>query len=144
MPVNVAAHDREQTVILRGQGSATRIVNSGDGRQVMGVPLDQVLAGFHTGNIDVLKIDVQGHEEKALLGMNLMLAENRVELVILELHLGWGIRINEIESLMKSHGYRVVMKDSYLFGQPHLYFLVGNGSVDEPVPRQLASPYTAA
>jgi len=110
----------------------------------MGVPLDQVLAGFHTGNIDVLKIDVQGHEEKALLGMNLMLAENRVELVILELHLGWGIRINEIESLMKSHGYRVVMKDSYLFGQPHLYFLVGNGSVDEPVPRQLASPYTAA
>jgi FkbM family methyltransferase len=138
IPVNVAAHDSESSVLLCGEGSAVRVVDSGQGQTVSGVPLDAIVEKLLPGTIGILKIDVQGHEEKVLAGMNRMLAGRRVLLLIIELHPGWnGISLSRIESTLSRHGYDLVLEDKYLFGQPHVYFLartlaIGSISIENP------------
>ncbi len=136
--LNIAAHDQNETLMLDGEGSAIRVVDFDKGQRAQGVPMDQVFDQLQS--IDVLKIDVQGHEEKALLGMAQTLAKKRVNLVIVEVHVGWGLPTRNIASLMNSYGYDLALADDYLFNQPHLYFLPGNGHAEREASHKLASP----
>ncbi len=133
IPINVAAHDGNATLFLLGAGSATRVGGLEGGQRARGVPLDSVFQSLKLETVDILKIDVQGHEEKALLGLHQTLSAHRVRLIILELHVGWGVRVDKIESLMKSYGYSLEMRNSYLFGQPHLYFRANDMKRKGPV-----------
>lgn len=119
---NVAAHDRTEEVRLSGNSSDLRVTSSSLGQRVRGEPLDIVVQGERIDRIDLLKIDVQGHEKSVLRGMEEMLRTHRVKLIIIEVHPNSRASGQEVTSLINSHGYRLLARDDYFFGQVHFYF----------------------
>jgi len=122
VPSRLAAHDREEEVFLQGQSSNMYVAREKKGQSVRGMPLDLIIRGSGIGSVDLMKIDVQGHERLVLSGMRDLLEGKLVKSLIVETHLKRGISVENIVSLMETHGYRLIHKDSYLFDQPHLYF----------------------
>ncbi len=123
---NIAAHDSHEELSLAATGSNVHVVPGNNGSRVRGEPLDFLLDEFNLGSVDVLKIDVQGHEIPVLLGLVKHLTSRSVKLLIVEVHLKRGIEVEAIRSLMETYGYSLVLKDDYLFDQPHLYFSSSN------------------
>ena len=71
-----------------------RIYGEDTGREAVEVPmvvLDDFLASCGSRKVDVVKMDIQGAEEKAIAGMERILAEN-AELSILTEFWPWGVR----------------------------------------------------
>jgi len=122
LPLRLAAHDREEYVFLRGESSNMYVARESKGELVKGVPLEAIIQKLGIKSIDLLKIDVQGHELCVLSGMRSLLQKKLVRLLIIEVHLKRGVSVNNIVSFMKNYGYHLVHKDDYLFDQPHLYF----------------------
>ena len=91
-----------------------------------------MLRDIHVDRIDLLKLDVLGHEEKVLLGMSDILGRKGVDLLIVEAHPVGQVSATRITSLMKSYGYQLAMERDYLFGQTHLYFTANGNEVDYP------------
>src|SRR3989442_1707168 len=116
--LKIAAHNTEETLRLQGMGSMLHVVDSGNGEVARGLPLDRVLNQLGAKHIDLLKIDVQGHEEKVLRGMRDLLSEKRLDMLVVEAHPNRGLRAADITSIMKTYGYKLVMNDNYLFHQP--------------------------
>ena len=123
IPVQAAAHSCREALVLSGMDSMLHVIGSGLGEIAQGVPLDQVLEELGTEHVDVLKLDVQGHEEKVLRGMAGTLERKRIQLIVVEAHTSRGVRPYEIGNMMRSYGYRLVKTDKYIFGQPHMYFI---------------------
>jgi len=119
---NVAAHDRTEEVRLSGNSSDLRVTSSSFGQRVRGEPLDIVVQGEGIDRIDLLKIDVQGHEKSVLRGMEDMLRRHRVKLILIEVHPNSKVSGQEVTSLINSHGYRLLARDDYFFDQVHFYF----------------------
>jgi len=120
--VNAAATEREGVLFLQGNASDMYVVEGDEGESVKGLPLD-VIAELHgIENVDVLKIDVQGHELSALRGMRRLLLKKAVKLLIIEVHIKRGVWVNDVVSFMERCGYRLIYNDNYLFNQPHTYF----------------------
>lgn len=122
VPIRLAAHDREEEVFLQGESSNMYVSQGKKGQSVRGMPLDLIIRRLGIGSIDLLKIDVQGHERSVFSGMRDLLEGKLVKFLIAEVHLKRGISVDDIVSLMETHGYRLVHIDAYLFDQPHLYF----------------------
>src|SRR6266568_1304824 len=118
--LNIAAHHQTELLGLAGIGSMLHIVSPGKGETATGLPLDEVLENLRVDHVDLLKLDVQGHEEKVLLGMVESLTLKRIGLLVVEAHPIWGIWPKNLVSIMTDYGYHLVMENSHLFGQPHL------------------------
>jgi FkbM family methyltransferase len=125
---NVAAHDRTEEVSLSGNSSDLRVNSGSLGQRVRGEPLDSLVQAEGIESIDVLKIDVQGHEKSVLKGMEGMLKRHQVKLIIIEVHPNLKVPVQEVTSLIKSHGYKLLAKDDYFWDQVHFYF---GDSVDQ-------------
>ena len=125
---NVAAHDRTEEVRLSGNSSDLHVTSGSLGQRVRGESLDSIVAEEGIERIDVLKIDVQGHERSVLRGMEGMLGRHQVKLMIIEVHPNLKVPIQEVTSLVNSHGYRLLARDDYFFDQVHFYF---GDSVDQ-------------
>ncbi len=123
LALNVAAHDRNEEVRLVGIDSMLRIVESESGQIAKGVLLDETFSDLNLGFIDLLKLDVQGHEERVLKGMSETLKRKNVGLVVVEAHPIRGVSPTKLAATMESYGYLLVQQTEYIFGQPHLYFL---------------------
>ncbi len=72
------------------------------------------------GNIDLLKIDVEGAEYQVLIGAQNMLKENRIRCIMFEFGqatFDMGNRPEEIKSFLSRFGYKIrnVMKDEPIF-----------------------------
>ena len=120
--VNAAATGREGVLFLQGNASDMFVVEGDEGESVKGLPLD-VIAELHgIENVDVLKVDVQGHELSALRGMRRLLLKKAVKLLIIEVHIKRGVWVDDVVSIMERCGYRLIYIDNYLFNQPHIYF----------------------
>ena len=120
--VNAAATEREGGLYLQGNASDMFVVEGDEGESVKGLPLD-VIAELHgIENVDVLKVDVQGHELSALRGMRRLLLKKAVKLLIIEVHIKRGVWVDDVVSIMERCGYRLIYIDNYLFNQPHIYF----------------------
>jgi FkbM family methyltransferase len=121
-----AAHFKEEDLVIQGEGSNAYVSapRSGviKGQKVKGISLAYTISKLGITDIDILKIDVQGHEMAVILGAGYLLRGKFVKLLILEVHLKRGVSIQDIVSLMKTYKYSLVCKDNYLFDQPHLYF----------------------
>lgn len=122
IPVRLAAHDQEEEVFLQGESSNMYVAGGKRGQSVKGMPLDLIVRRLGVESVDLMKIDVQGHEIPVLSGMHDLLEGKYVKFLILEVHLKRGVSVDEIIHLMKLYGYRSIHKDPYLFDQPHLYF----------------------
>ena len=116
-----AAHDRDEQVVLEGMNSDLR-VTSGFGETADGIRLDVLLSKHEIDEVDLIKIDVQGHEEHVISGLRNTLENGRIKLAIVELHPKRGVSRIAVIKRMKSLGYRPVLEDKYLFGQTQLYF----------------------
>jgi len=120
-PLNMAAHDRSETLSLTGNGADLAVSRFNGGEHTIGIRLDNVLSDHKVDHVDVLKIDVQGHESKVLHGLTESLKGHRVGLAIVEIHPHKNIKATDVVNLMQSFGYHLTATD-YLFGRPQLYF----------------------
>lgn len=123
VPVRVAAHDQNEEVFLDGETSNMYVSGKKTGHSVRGIPMDQILHELGIVNVDVMKVDVQGHERAVLAGMHGLLRGKLVQFLIIEVHLKRGVSVDDVVSFMKGYGYRLIHKDAFLFDQPHLYFI---------------------
>jgi len=124
IPIRAAAHDQEEVISLQGESSNMCVAPGKTGQSAKGVPLDHIIKGLGIQNVDILKIDAQGHERSILSGMRDLLEGKSVKLLIVEVHLKRGVSVGDIVSLMKRYGYCLIHKDTWLtkWRQPHLYF----------------------
>ncbi|MFB0559695.1 MAG: FkbM family methyltransferase [Candidatus Lokiarchaeia archaeon] len=122
IPIRAAAHDREEEVFLQGKSSNMYVVQGKKGQSVKGIPLDLIIRGLGIQSVDIMKIDVQGHERAVLSGIRGLLEGKFVKLLIVEVHLKRSATVSDIVSLMKDYGYHLIHKDAYFSTQPHLYF----------------------
>jgi FkbM family methyltransferase len=124
--VNVAATDTEKTVFLQGNTSDMFVSAQEKGEAIRGLTIDHIVQSHNIDSVDVVKLDVQGHELPALVGMSRLLLRKSVKLLIVEVHLKRGVRSNDVVYIMNKYGYKLIHRDNYLFEQPHLYFMSGN------------------
>ena len=84
------------------------------GEKVDTVSLDSFSRDHSIGSIDLLKIDVQGHEHLALKGAGQLIAAGRIETIFMELNWdgGAGKKCAAIESV------RLLAQANYLFSKP--------------------------
>jgi FkbM family methyltransferase len=122
IPLRIAAHDQNEEVFLDGQSSNLYISKENSGQSAQASPIDLILKKLGVNDVDVIKIDVQGHERAVLAGMHDSLISGHVKLLIIEVHLKRDVSINDITSLMKRYPYHLIYKDDFLYEQPHLYF----------------------
>jgi len=120
--IQLAAHDRKELVHLHGSNSDFYVDPMPNGHQALGVPLDSLMSTLGMRSVDIMKVDVQGHEKHVLLGMQELLGRHAIRLLIVEVHEKRRQDVNEIAALLQVSGYRLVRRDDYLFEQPHLYF----------------------
>ncbi len=130
---DVAAHHSHSELSLASTGSNVHVVSGYNGSRVKGEPLDFILDKLEIEHVDVLKVDVQGHEIAVLQGLRKHLKSGAVTLVAIEVHLKRGIRVETIRSMIEVCGYSLILKDDYLFDQPHLYFKRSNLTVSMDV-----------
>lgn len=117
---NIAAHDKDEPLALGGNNSDLHVSSSGE--PVRGMRLDVLLDMLGIPEIDIVKVDVQGHEEHVLSGLQGLLEKARIRLTIVELHPKRGVSRGSIINKMDSVGYQLVHEDDYLFDQSQLYF----------------------
>lgn len=122
-PIQVAAHSRDEEVSLHGKNSNLYVGAGPNGQTVKGSALDSLFHDVRLKSIDIMKIDVQGHELSVIGGMSELLSDKRVNLLIIEVHLARGVSESEVTSLIANKGYRMIRRDGYLSKQPHLYFV---------------------
>jgi FkbM family methyltransferase len=91
------------------QGHSGWATVSNDGTIAVGaVALDDEVAALGIEHIDVLKMDIEGHEAEALKGMRACLASRRITHVFIELHLSLlsAAELESVLSAFRDHGYR--------------------------------------
>jgi len=120
--LNVGAHDSEENLSFEGHYLEFRVSEYSTEQHAIGIPLDIVLSTYGIEHVDILKIDVQGHETKVLMGAIGALKKHSVDLAIVEVHPHRGVRIDDVVSLMRSCDYRLVGRDNGPF-QPQFYFM---------------------
>ncbi len=121
MPLNLAAHDSSEDLSLAGGGADLSVSDFNGGERTKGVPLDDVLTLHDIDYVDMVKIDVQGHEIKVLHGLSDYLKRRRIGLAIVEVHAHRNVKSSDVVSFMQSYGYQLVATD-HVFGRPQLYF----------------------
>ena len=120
--LNIGAHDSVESLNFDGDYLGLRVTDHETEQQAPGMPLDLVLSTHGIEQIDILKIDAQGHETKVLNGAIGSLKKHTVGLVIVEVHPAWGVQIDDVISFLQSCDYRLVRRDNGPF-QPQLYFM---------------------
>jgi len=119
--VAAAASDTDETLSLRSYGAesdgsanfgvalAEASAEGGVRFEVRARSLDAILDEAGAGNIDVLKMDIEGAEGRALAGLRKRLGSGAIDRIILELH-PWHLRSHgtsagAVVSALQSHGY---------------------------------------
>ena len=121
IPLNIAAHDSSASLSLTGNGADLSVSDFNGGEHTKGMPLDDVLAIHLIDHVDMIKIDVQGHEIRVLHGLTSSLKSHRIGLAIVEVHAHRNVKASDVVSFMQSYGYELVATD-HVFGRPQLYF----------------------
>jgi FkbM family methyltransferase len=119
--VAAAASDKPGTVTVHAydacrdgwSNAGVTLAGSGQnlhGLQVEAKTLDAILDAAGVGRIDLLKMDIEGAEYRALRGLERRLANGAIDRAILELHPSHlqvlGSSVADVVALFESHGYR--------------------------------------
>ncbi len=120
--VEAAASDRPGTIALQAYGesdddsghfgvaASTSVIEGGARFDVSARPLDTVLDQAGVDRVDLLKMDIEGAEAKALPGLGRRLREGRISRLILELHPAHlrdqGCSSAAVVADLRAYGYR--------------------------------------
>ena len=120
--VEAAASDRQGTISLQtygegdddlgnfGVAASTTVREGGTRFEVSARPLDDVLDEAGVDRVDLLKMDIEGAEARALPGLARRLASGKISRLLLELHPAHlndqGSSANAVVAGLRSHGYR--------------------------------------
>jgi len=122
IPINCAVSDHAGTAILaepnsflenRGRSQIeleSGKTGEGNAIQVEIVSLD---GRFKNEAIDILKVDVEGHEDQVFAGANDLLAARRIQNILFEEHRPYPAKTH---LLFKQHGYQVFVLEEHLLG----------------------------
>ena len=119
--LNIGAHDSVESLNFEGHYLDLRVSKTGTEQRASGMPLDLVLSTHGIEHVNILKIDVQGHETEVLRGAIGSLKRHSVDLAIVEIHPYRGVQIGDVISLMKSCDYHLIGRNNGPF-LPQLYF----------------------
>lgn len=80
--------------------------------------LDQIVSKLNLTTIDILKIDVEGHETSVLKGANLTLAQKTARFIQVESHCDdqYQAKGAQAEKILALHGYRLIARIKHGFG----------------------------
>jgi FkbM family methyltransferase len=97
-----------------GMNFITQDIGNSDAERVKAVSLDQFCQDHSIDRVDLLKLDVQGHEYSVLKGAEHLIRAGRVETIFMELN--WGGRTGA--PCAASESVRVLGQADYLFSRP--------------------------
>lgn len=114
---NMGISDAVDTLRFSVAASMTKVVAdthslvvSGDSCDIRCSPLDEISQFFTDGRIDLLKIDVEGHELAVLRGAETLLKNSSVDIIYIEV--GFNISgtqqayFSEVDQFLQKYGYR--------------------------------------
>jgi len=151
--VEAAASDRPGTIGLQAYGhgaddlsnfgltSTTTIIAGGSRFEVAARPLDAVLDQVGIERVDVLKMDIEGAEARALAGLERRLSASAIDRIVLELHPAHlrdqGSSVDAVVSLLRGHGYAAWRIDH----SPDAYRWAAQMRGGRETPASLLAPY---
>jgi FkbM family methyltransferase len=132
----IAAADSESTLPLavhdrmgENWGISRLIENVVEGQTILAVPsqrLDSLLDDAGLGAVDLVKIDVEGSEDRVLAGMEHGLSCHRYRCILLETHpvelAERGRKVTDITQLLQAKGYRGYSLDYSEAGSRRAYY----------------------
>ena len=93
-----------------GVATTTTVVERGRKIEVYGRALDDVLDEVDVDRVDLLKMDIEGGEGRALTGLKRRLTEHRVSQILLEVHpdhlRDQGSSAEQVVNQLRGYGYR--------------------------------------
>ena len=113
-----------------GLARTTTVVEHGRQFKVRARTLDDVLDQAGIGHVDLVKMDIEGAESRALAGLSRALSARRVRRVLLEVHpqhlRDQGSSAERVIADLRGHGYRAWQIDH----SPSVYRRVAAGQMD--------------
>ena len=106
---NLSLFYKIKSFILRGSTKSSFI----DEEKVSVMKLDDFCDDYKISNIDLLKIDTEGHEKQVLEGALNLIKEKKIKYILLEFHLSNMYRnysVNDLENFLDNYNFKLLKK----------------------------------
>ena len=106
---NLSLWYKIKSFILRGSTKSSFI----DEEKVNVMKLDDFCDDYKISNIDLLKIDTEGHEKQVLEGALNLIKEKKIKYILLEFHLSnmySNYSVNDLENFLDNYNFKLLKK----------------------------------
>ena len=103
-----------KSFVLRGSTKSSFI----DEEKVNVMKLDDFCDDYKISNIDLLKIDTEGHEKQVLEGALNLIKEKKIKYILLEFHLSNmynNYSVNDLENFLDNYNFKLLKKYKFPF-----------------------------
>ena len=111
---NLSLWYKIKSFILRGTTKSSFIGEE----KVNVMRLDDFCADYKISNIDLLKIDTEGHEKQVLEGALNLIKEKKIKYILLEFHLSnmySNYSVNDLENFLDNYNFKLLKKYKFPF-----------------------------
>ena len=111
---NLSLWYKIKSFILRGSPKSSFI----DEEKVNVMKLDDFCDDYKISNIDLLKIDTEGHEKQVLEGALNLIKEKKIKYILLEFHLSnmySNYSVNDLENFLDNYNFKLLKKYKFPF-----------------------------
>ncbi len=111
---NLSLFYKIKSFILRGSTKSSFI----DEEKVNVIKLDDFCDDYKISNIDLLKIDTEGHEKQVLEGALNLIKEKKIKYILLEFHLSnmySNYSVNDLENFLDNYNFKLLKKYKFPF-----------------------------
>tara|TARA_B100001079_G_scaffold253950_1_gene248324 strand:- start:86 stop:781 length:696 start_codon:yes stop_codon:yes gene_type:complete len=111
---NLSLWYKIKSFILRGSTETSFI----DEEKVNVIKLDDFCDDYKISNIDLLKIDTEGHEKQVLEGALNLIKEKKIKYILLEFHLSnmySNYSVNDLENFLDNYNFKLLKKYKFPF-----------------------------
>ena len=111
---NLSLWYKIKSFILRGSTKSSFI----DEEKVNVMKLDDFCDDYKISNIDLLKIDTEGHEKQVLEGALNLIKEKKIKYILLEFHLSnmfSNYSVNDLENFLDNYNFKLLKKYKFPF-----------------------------
>ena len=111
---NLSLWYKIKSFILRGSTETSFI----DEEKVNVIKLDDFCDDYKISNIDLLKIDTEGHEKQVLEGALNLIKEKKIKYILLEFHISnmySNYSVNDLEKFLDNYNFKLLIKYKFPF-----------------------------